>query len=264
MAYEGVHLPAGYDVAVKNDLDAWVDLGVTMEGGTLEATYETTKITGSKAEAILTAFRSFSVASSFTLAQIKLENLSLLMTGAADYAVVDTTPVAVSDEDLLTGEWELDTFIPFANQSANGAVPTAITLANDGALTLNTDYLVIQGENGQWGVYILDTVATDTAETLELNYTYTPAASKTLSMGSRSVEVSPRAFRIRKNLGTTAVPKYFGVEIYAATNEAGLSLNFPRYDNEEITTLEVSLIGDLDTTRSDLDQLLKITDETAA
>lgn len=261
MAYSGVHLPRGYEVAVKNDVDAWVDLGVTMEGGTLEATYETTKITGSRAESILTAFREFVVNASFTLAQIDLSNINLLMSGATSYSTVAATPVAVSDEDIATGSWALETFIPFANQNADGTEPASITVANAGALVLGTDYLVIEGNDGQWGVYILDTVDTDIAETLELNYTYTPADSTELSMGSSSVEITPRAFRIRKNLGTDAAPKYFGVEIYSATNEAGLSLSFPRYDEDGITTLPVSLVGSLDTTRSDLDQLLKITDE---
>ena len=264
MAYQGVHLPRGYDVAVKNDQGSWVDLGVTMEGGTLEATYETTKITGSRAEQILTAFREFTVSSTFTLAQIKLENIHLLMSGATNYTTTAADPVTVSDEDIAAGDWALNTFIPFANQNADGTVPGSITVANAGALTLDTDYLVIEGNAGEWGVYILDTVDTDIGETLELNYTYTPAASKELTLGSNSVEITPRAFRIRKNLGTDAAPKYFGVEIYSATNEAGLSLAFPRYDEEDITTLEVTLNGDLDTTRGDLDQLLKITDETAA
>lgn len=264
MAYTGVHLPRGYDVAVKNDLGVWTDLGVTMEGGTLEASYETTKQTGSKAEALLTAFREFSVSSTFTLAQIKLENINLLMSGGTSYSTVAATPVSITGESYDAGDWSLETFIPFVNQSADGTVPTAITVTNGGTLTVDTDYLVIEGNDGQWGIYVLDTASTDVAAELSIAYTYTPADKTELTMGSNSVEVTPRAFRIRKNLGTEAAPKYFGVEIYSATNEAGLSLAFPRYDEEDITTLEVTLNGDLDTTRGDLDQLLKITDETAA
>ena len=178
MAYTGIHLPRGYTVEVK-DNSTWVDLGVTMEAGTLEVSYETTKITGSKAEGILTAFREFSVSATFTLAQIKLGNLHLLMSGATDL-------------------------------------------------------------------------------------TETAGVSKSLSLGSNSVEITPRALRISKNLGTEADPELFSVEIYSAINEGGLSLAFPRYDEDDITTLEITLTGQLDTTRSDLDQLLKITDETEA
>ena len=188
MAYDAIHLPRGYEVAVKNDSDTWVDLGVTMEGGTLEATYETTKITGSRAEAILTAFREFTVNSTFTLAQIKLDNIDLLLSGAGKYSTVAGTPVAITDEDYLTTDWALETFIPFLNQSADGSVPTSITIDNDGELTVNTDYLVIQDGSGMWGVYILDTAATDIAETLSIDYTYTPAASKELSELERTLE----------------------------------------------------------------------------
>jgi len=258
MAYQGVHLPRGYDVAVKNDSGSWVDLGVTMEGGTLEATYETTKITGSRAEQILTAFREFTVSSTFTLAQIKLENIHLLMSGATEYTSVPGTEVAGAEQTLTGGNWAEDTFYKFEGQQGDGTAPTSVSMSNDTSLTAFE--LVKVGT--EWGFVV--TAANDLDEDLVVTYTYTPSASKELTLGSNSVEITPRAFRIRKNLGTDTAPKYFGVEIYSATNEAGLSLAFPRYDEEDITTLEVTLNGDLDTTRGDLDQLLKITDETAA
>ena len=258
MAYQGVHLPSGYDVAVKNDQGSWVDLGVTMEGGTLEATYETTKITGSRAEQILTAFREFTVSSTFTLAQIKLENIHLLMSGATEYTSVPGFIVAGAKQTLTGGNWAEDTFYKFEGQQGAGTAPTSVTMDNDGDLT---DFELVKVGN-EWGFVV--TNANDLDEDLVVTYTYTPSGSKELTMGSNSVEITPRAFRIRKNLGTDAAPKYFGVEIYSATNENGLILAFPRYDEENNTILEVVLNGDLDTTRSDLDQLLKITDETAA
>lgn len=258
MAYTGVHLPRGYDVAVKDDGGSWVDLGVTMDGGTLEATYETTKITGSRAEALLTAFREFTVSSTFTLAQIKLENINLLMSGGTAYTSIAGTEVADDTQTLEGDSWEEDKFYKFEGQQSDGSAPTAVTMDNAGALT---SFELVQ-VGTEWGFVV--TAANDLTADLVVTYTYTPAASKELSMGSRSIEVTPRAFRIRKNLGTESAPKYFGVEIYSATNENGLSLAFPRYDEEDITTLEVSLNGDLDTTRGDLDQLLRIFDETAA
>ena len=265
MAYSGVHLPSGYDVLVKDDAGSWVDLGVTMEGGSLEATYETTKITGSQAEKILTAFRQFSVSSTFTLAQIKLENIQLLMSGATSYSATAAT-TEDKTENIASGDWAYDTVYSFEHQSEDGSKPTSIVIENPSGTTLteNTDYVIVES-GGQWGYYILSgaTAPDDTAD-LDIAYTIQILEKTELTMGDRSVEVAPRAFKIQKNLGTDSSPKYFGVEIYSATNENGLTLSFPRYDEEDITTLEVQLTGDLDTTRGDLDKLLRVFDETAA
>ncbi len=258
MAYSGVHLPVGYEVAVKNDSGTYVDLGVTNEEGTIEATYETVKWTGSRAEALKTFYKEFTVSATMSLAQIQLENINLLMSGGTAYDTVAASEVAGATQTLAGGEWAEDTWYKFDGQQAAGTAPTAISMENDGSLTA----FEIVKVGAEWGFFVTD--ANDLAEDLVVTYTYTPAASKSLSMGSNSVDITPRAVRIRKNLGTQAAPKYFSVEIYSAVNEAGLSLSFPRYDADDISALEVTLTGNLDTTRSDLDQLLKITDETAA
>ena len=258
MAYAGVHLPVGYEVAVKNDGGTFVDLGVTNEAGTIEATYETVKWTGSRAEAIKTFYKEFTVSATMSLAQIQLENINLLMSGGTDYTTTAAEEVDGAEQTLAGGSWAEDTWYKFEGQQAAGTAPTAVSMANDGDLTA---FELVKVGN-EWG-FVVQT-ATDTDDDLVVTYTYTPAASKHLSMGSQSVDITPRAVRIRKNLGTIADPKYFSVEIYAAVNEAGLSLSFPRYDADDIQALEVSLTGQLDVTRSDLDQLLKITDETAA
>ena len=49
--------------------------------------------------------------------------------------------------------------------------------------------------------------------------------------------------------------------IYAAVNTSGLTFSLPRYDEDEPASLEITMTGQLDTTRSDLDQLFKIEDE---
>jgi hypothetical protein len=264
MAYEGIHLPRGYEVAVKDDTDTWQDLGVTMEDGTLEATYDKLEVTGSQAEKLLTVFKNFSVSSTFTLTQIKLENLDLLMSGATSYTETAAGTTAET-ETITAGSWALDTWYAFDEQSDDTDIPTSITIQNPTGTTLvlDTDY-VLYKVGDEWGYKILDTATTDIAENLELAYTTEQLEKNELSIGSSSVEITPRAFRIRKNLGTASTPIYFSVEVYSAVNEGGLSLAFPRYDADGITTIEVQLNGSLDTTRSDLDQLLKITDYTAA
>jgi len=261
--YDSVHLPRGYEVAIQTDVSTpgvYTDLGVTYEDASMEFTYDTTKWTGSQGEPIKTFLNNMAVSTTFNLAQIKLDNIDKLMSGASDYTTVAATPVAVTDETTAGGDWSAPQFIPFLNQSASGAVPASISVVNDGTLTLSDDYDIVQlGDT--WGVYIKDTAATDDTEDVVLAYTYTPAASKKLTMGSSSVDIHPRNLRLRKNMGTTAAPKWFTIVIYSAVNESGLSMAFPRWDATDPTTLAVTMTGQLDTSRTDLDQLFSITDE---
>ena len=259
MAYNNVHLPVGYEIAVQTDpsvAGVFTDLGVTMDDGEVVVSYDELKITGSQAEGILHAIKNPQIQVTASLGQIELSNVHKLMSGATAYASVAASPVGVTDEDYLAGAWALNTFIPFVHQNGAGTVPSTITVANYGALTLDTDY-TISVANGIWGITVLDTATTDIAETLEINYTYTPSASRTLTMGSASVAITPRAFRIRKLL---ASGKYFTVTIHSGVNSSGLTLAFPRYDTDDITKLPITITGSIDATRADLDQLFSISD----
>lgn len=260
MSYDNVHLPRGYEVAIQTDTatpNVYTDLGVTYDDGSVEFTYDKTEWTGSQGEPIKTFYNNMAINATFTLAQIQLVNINRLLSGASAYSTTAATPVSVTDEDLLTGAWALNTFIPFANQSGAATVPTSITLANAGALVLDTDYIIVQSA-GIWGVVILDTADTDIDETLELNYTYTPAATSILTAGSSSIDVVPRSLRIRKS---NPDGLYFTFTVYSATQDDGFSMAFPRWDSTDPVTLPVTMTGKLDTSRTNLDQLFRIVDE---
>ena len=260
-SYKSVHLPVGYEVAIQTDPatpDVYTDLGVTMNEGSLAFSYDSVKITGSKAEGVLNYNKNMALEATFTLLQQDLNNINKLMTGTTSYAAVAGTPVAGATQTLVANAWSFDKFYPFEHQQGTGVVPTAISLANDGAIVEQTDYFIMQDASGKWGFMVIDTVDTDTAFNLVATYTYTPSASRTLSAGSSSVDIVPRSLRIRKLLDTG---KYWTMIIYAAVNSGGLNFSLPRYDADEPSVLEVVMTGQLDTARADLDQLFKITDE---
>jgi len=268
MAYDGIHLPKGYEVAIQTDPtvdDVYTDLGVTYADGSIEFTYDTTKWTGSQGEKIKTFFANMQIAATFDLAQIELDNIHKLMSGASDYTTTSAGTTA-REMDYDADGWEFDTFYPFTTQSMAGVVPTSISLTQDegeggeAVLVLNEDYIIFQDSSDRWGFQVLDTATTDTTKTLDIDYTTAEITTKKITVGSQSVDVTPRAVRIRKNLGTTASPKYFTVIIYSATNESGLSMSFPRHDATEPTTLSITLTGTIDTDRTDLDQLFSIED----
>jgi hypothetical protein len=254
--YERVDLPTGYDFAIKTSADVdYVDLGPTAADASLEFTYDTIKATASKAQKIKTFYKNMQVSLTASFYQQYLEKINKLMGGAGEYSTVAATPVVVDDEDYLAGAWALETFIPFVNQNAAGTVPASISVANAGALTLDTDYLIIQA-GSQWGVYILDTASTDIAETLEINYTYTPAAKEIIKVGSSSVDITAYEVRLRKPIEGT--DKYQTMYIYSAANEGGFTFGFPRYDVDDVPFQEINLVGTVDTSRTDMDQLFRI------
>jgi hypothetical protein len=254
--FERVDLPTGYDFAIKtaNDVD-WVDLGPTAQDASLEFSFDTIKATGSKAQKIKTFYKNMQVTITASFYQQFLQKISKLMGGAGSFSTVAAAPVAVTDEDYLAGAWALNTFIPFKNQNGAGTVPGAISVANDGALTLNTDYLVVVS-NGIWGIVVKDTAATDITKTLEVNYTYTPASKEVITVGSASADISAYEVRIRKPIEGTN--KYQTMYIYSAANEGGFTFGFPRYDVDDVPFQELTLVGTVDVSRTDMDQLFRI------
>jgi hypothetical protein len=263
MAYNCVHLPAGYKVEIETTAGSgtYTDLGVTMADGSLSWTYDTGKITGSRAEPIKNYYKNMKMEAAFSLAQLDLANIDKLMGGATAYTAQAGTPVAGATYTLVANGWAFDTFYPFPHQQYNGVVPTSISADNGGAIAEQTDYFVMQDDAGVWGFMVIDTAATATTVNLVVTYSYTPATSRTLTGGSASVDITARAMKMSKELDTG---KWWTMTIYAAVNTAGLNFSLPRYDADDISTLEVTMEGQLDTTRSDLDQLFSIVDQYGA
>lgn len=258
MGYTAVHLPVGYKVEIETDAGSgtFTDLGVTMNEGSLAFSYDSVKVTGSRAEGVLNFFKSMTIEAQFTLLQQDLAQIDKLLSGASAYATVAGSLVSGYEQTLVANKWARSKFIPFENQNGNGDINDNVVVSNPAALTEGIDYVIMQDETGLWGVLVLDGQGVLT-NNLVLEYDYTPNASKTLTAGSASVDIKPRVLRISKELATG---KWWVMTIYAAVNSGGLSFSLPRYDADEPSILEVTMAGQLDTDRSDLDKLFSISD----
>ena len=102
------------------------------------------------------------------------------------------TPVTGHKQEYAANGWSEDAFIPFDQISYSGvggaiAVPTNIVITQDTAtlLTADTDYIVGQGEDGRWGVFMVNNGTVDAAEDLEIEYDYTPKASTSYYVGGK-------------------------------------------------------------------------------
>jgi hypothetical protein len=105
-------------------------------------------------------------------------------------------PVTGHKQEYAANAWSEDAFIPFDQISYSGAggavaVPTNITITQDttGApattLTADTDYVVGQGEDGRWGVFMINNATVDSTKDLEIEYDYTPKASTSYYVGGK-------------------------------------------------------------------------------
>jgi hypothetical protein len=88
-------------------------------------------------------------------------------------------------------------------------------------------------------------------------YTYTPAASKTLTSGGK-LTISPKVVRITN---TDANSKVFRITVYKASNAQGITLELVSDDSEDPNVVPIKLEGVLDVTRTAGDQLFEIYDE---
>ena len=105
------------------------------------------------------------------------------------------TPVENYEQEYVANGWSEDAFIPFDQISYSGvggaiAVPTNITIIQDTAdtpveLTADTDYIVGQGEDGRWGVFMINTATVDATKDLEIEYDYTPKTATSYYVGGK-------------------------------------------------------------------------------
>jgi len=252
-----VQIPEGYSVAIETTAGGggWTDLGLTMEGGEVALSYDKIDITSSVGTPVYSAIKNMIAKISISLIQLEQNNLAKLLGGISTVTPVAGDPVPITGETLVANAWDFNTFYPFEHQSGDGTVPTSISATNTGGTPVaGTDYFVTESGDGSgiWGVVIIDTDQTAKTANFVLAYTYTPSVSITHSVGSKSIEMVPRALKIYN----TKV----SFELYSVTNDGGMVWSFPRSDDDNPVTMSLELTAKVDTTRSDKDQLFKITD----
>lgn len=262
MAYNNIHLPKGYEVAMKEATDNdWVDLGVTYNEASLGVEYSQVKITGSQAEDVLNYVKDMIINGNFTLIQQDLRIVSRLLGGASAYTAQAGTLDAGAIQTVDSGDWGYNDPIRVENQNGDGSALTinSVTGGTDGLLVSGTDYYEGTDEFGRTVITIIDSATVTTeAQDMVIDYDYTPSASRTMTAGSSSVSITPYQLRFRKQLASGT---YYTVYIYSAVNTNGFSITMPRHDADEPNILEFAIQGQVDTARTDLDQLFSIVDE---
>lgn len=260
MAYGSVQIPAGCTTKVGDTLGAMTDLGVLKGDANIEITYDKIRVLGSKAEVLKDFIKNMAANASFELYQLHLPNIQKLFDGAAEVTNTPGTLVDDEDEVISAGEWLFDQLVPFEGYNGDGSKPTinSVTGSVDGALVEDTDYYIKKNEEARWGIIVIDSATVTTEnQNITVNKDYTPSAAKTLKMGSKSAELTPKIVEFSKTINS----KIFRARLWAATNEEGLTFAFPDSAGDDPASIPVVLKGGLDTTKAEGEQLIEIYDE---
>ncbi len=260
MAYGSVHIPAGCTVKVGNTVPGLVDLGVLKGDAQIVLSYDKQKVLGSKAEVLVDFIKNMKATATFELYQLHLPNIQKLLDGVATLTMIPAALVPGAVQVVASGAWGYNDFIPIEHQNGSGAAITINSVVGsvNGALVANTDYFKGQDSQGRWGIFVIDSVTVTTeAQSITINYDYTPAAAYQLDMGEKSAELVAKIVEFLKTIDG----KIFRARLWSVTNEEGLTLAFPDSANDEPASLPVSLVGGLDTAKATGKQLIEIYDE---
>jgi len=120
---------------------------------------------------------------------------AIIRSGIDTIVNTDGTLVTGHKQKYAANGWSKGAFIPFDQISYSGtggavAVPANITITQDttgtqATLTANTDYIVGQGEDGRWGVFMVNNGTVDATKDLEIEYDYTPKTSTSYYVGGK-------------------------------------------------------------------------------
>ena len=233
-----------------------VDVGI-LTGATLTLNKETRTVTPDNAPEVVIADQITTVTVAATLREWTLDTLAKLGLGTVTTETGDTVSGKVLN--VASGAWDYSTFIPVTDQPS--AAIASVSGSEDGALTVDTDFMVITDEKGVTGIVVLDTEnVTTTSQVLTITYGYTPIVSKAIALG-----------------GAGLTPKYIGVQL-TNVNAAGkkyryrlfkvkLSSNFEHTftvdGGGEPAGIPITLTARPDPTLPDDENVIQIYDEQA-
>ncbi len=258
--YKGIHVPAGCDVLIGDDVNSLVSVGVLPEDSdtTVTVNYDSVEVKGSKNESVMRYIKNMTAEAKFSIYQLLFDNIAKFSKGLMEIENIPGTLTTFTQ--TIDAGWKANDIVMLDYVNADGSAPTIVdvTASDSGTLIEGDDYEVVSVQ-GMYGVVFTTEGSTSvsTTETITIESTYTPAVSKKVTMGAPSVEITPQVVRFEKEQGG----KLFQITLWSATNESGLTFGFPASSSDKPTTLEVTMKGGLDATRAEGDQLLEIIDE---
>jgi hypothetical protein len=168
-------------------------------------------------------------------------------------AVVDT-----DSYELSAGSWDVQPavgdhiLVDGFTEAANNGVKTVTAVT---ASKITVDELLVNEAEGD--TVTLTRGGIESGDTVLVDYSYTPLASRTLKGGGLTTFTA----QVCRFTNTDADGHVFRITVYSATPESGITLDFPADDDEDPLLCPISITGVPDTMRTLGEQLFEIYDE---
>lgn len=228
-------------VLIGDDFDNLVDIGA-LRNPIITSLAENQRIEFDNVDSLEKFVKGTHVQVTFDLAEINFDNLSVLDAGMINLTTVAGSLVSGAEQIVSAGAWNYSQFIKIENQNGDGSAITvnSVTGGTDGALVEDTDFYVGQNENGDYGIFVLDTVDVTTLnQTITIDYDYTPNASKKLTFN----EQGNKTLKVMRIINTDENNKTLKIDINEGTNFAPISIDFAGDEEDDVAILPIDFQG---------------------
>ena len=229
------------------------DVGI-LKGAKLTINYQRITFSPDNAPEVDVSDQIVSAEITATLHEWTLDTLGQL--GLGTVAVTANSPVSGKTLTVAAGAWAKDTFIPVTPQPVG-----TVTQVKEGDATLAvlTDYIVAVDANGVTGIVVIKAPATP-AKALTITYGYTPAASKTITLGGKGAK--PKFVAVQMT-NTNATGKAYRYRLFKAKLSSNFEHTFTADASGEPAGIPITLTARPDPTLDDEENVIQIYDEQA-
>jgi len=192
--------------------------------------------------------------------------------GGIDLLTASSAVATTKTDSYTTGAKSYAVPIYFSDQGSSSTLPAVVKVASvdtagaSDTLDSTRDFSTFTDANNRSGVIMLSTASGgqfNDSEALKITYSFGDVQTQKLTSGGLST-IDSRWFRLTNKQIVSSTAKYRYLVVYSGTLQQGLQLAF-KSANEDDPVLEtaISIIAELDTTRTEGDQLFFIEDEVA-
>lgn len=231
-------------VSIGDDFDSLVDIGALREP-VLTSLVQNHSIEFDNTDELKKFVDGKKIQFTFDLTEINLTNLEKLESGLVNLTTQSGTIVSGEVQTVSSGDWGYNDFIKIENQNADGSAITvnSVSAGTNGALVEDTDYYIGTNENGDYGIFVIDsTTVTTEDQTISIDYDYTPAASKKITFNDKGTKDANAVVRL-ENVDEN--DKVFRVDIEKVTNMTAPTISFAADTEEDVAVSSLQLEGEI-------------------
>lgn len=228
-------------VLVGDDFGSLVDIGA-LRNPVINSLSEGQRIEFDNADGLDYFVKGDRIQITFDLAEVNFDTVAVLDAGMATKTTVAGVLVPGATQLVVAGNWNYNQFIKITNQNGDGSAITvnSVTAATNGALVEDTDFYVGQNEDGEYGIFVIDSATVTTEnQNLTIDYDYTPNDSKKITMTA----TGKKTLKVMRIINEDNDGNLLYLDIEEGTNKAPISLDFAGDDEEDVAILSVDFQG---------------------